>query len=171
MTRSDAQPAPLWAAIEADDHEASGSGLQTIPPDICMQLLADTTTVGRVGFRDENGQQLVPVNFVYRDDCIYFRTSARGFLARLGSGDSDVAFEIDHIDLLTQTGWSVLAKGETKEARDVSDLGPEWLRPWAGGDRSVIIRLTPHSVTGRRVRKPGSHAAHSRDFYPDDDDS
>jgi hypothetical protein len=170
MARSDAQPAPLWAAIEANDHEGSGSGLQTIPPDVCRQLLADTTTVGRIGFCDENGQQLVPVNFVYRDDCIYFRTSARGFLARLGSGCADVAFEIDHIDLLTQTGWSVLVKGATEEARDAGDLGPEWLRPWAGGYRSVIVRLTPQSVAGRRVRKPASEPAHFRDFYPADDD-
>lgn len=142
----------------------SHSGLQEIPLDVCHVLLADTTTVGRVGFRDANGQQLVPVNFVYRDGCVYFRTSARGFLSHLGSGCADVAFEIDHIDLLTQTGWSVLVKGSTEEVREPIDLGADWLRPWAGGYRAVVIRLTPEAITGRRVRKPGTEPAHFRDF-------
>lgn len=166
MVLSETRPALLWEAAEAMEPDSSRSGLQVIPPPICLALLSDTTTVGRIGFCDVHGQQLVPVNFVCHDERIYFRTSPHGFLARLGLGCGDVAFEVDHIDLLTQTGWSVLVKASTEEVFGDGEVGPQWLRPWAGGDRSVVIELTPRSITGRRVHKPGTKPPHFRDFFP-----
>lgn len=166
MVASETQPGPLWDAIEGLERSDSRSGLQVIEPAVCMELLADTTTVGRIGFCDVHGQQLVPVNFVCHDGRIYFRTSPHSFLSRLGLGCGDVAFEVDHIDLLTQTGWSVLVKGSTEEVFAEPQTGPDWLRPWAGGDRSVVIEVTPRSITGRRVRKPGAEPTRLRGFFP-----
>jgi nitroimidazol reductase NimA-like FMN-containing flavoprotein (pyridoxamine 5'-phosphate oxidase superfamily) len=130
-------------------------------PQDCVTLLAGTTTFGRLAFESSTGQQLLPVNFVFRRGHVYFKTSPDSTLAELAAGCSDVAFEIDCPDRLTQHGWSVLVKGMTREvaAADV-DLSPEetnpWAppapRPWAPGAREVLIELAPEQITGRRIR-------------------
>jgi hypothetical protein len=56
---------------------------------------------------------------------------------------------------LNQSGWSVLVKGaaflaETVEGeRALASTGR--LGPWAPGNRSLIIKVTPRSLGGRRV--------------------
>jgi len=124
-------------------------------PEDCVKFLGGTTTVGRVAFRSSRGQQLLPVNFVFRHDRVYFTTSPNSVLAELADGCDDVAFEIDYPDRLMQHGWSVLVKGSTKQvvAADV-DLSPKGPRPWAPGDRDVLVELTPEQITGRRIRNP-----------------
>jgi nitroimidazol reductase NimA-like FMN-containing flavoprotein (pyridoxamine 5'-phosphate oxidase superfamily) len=130
-------------------------------PQDCVTFLAGTTTVGRLAFQSSTGQQLLPVNFVFRRGCVYVKTSSEGTLSELAAGCSDVAFEIDSPDRLTQHGWSVLVKGTTREVAigDV-DLSPDetqpWApqapRPWAPGTREVLIELKPKQITGRRIR-------------------
>jgi hypothetical protein len=29
------------------------------------------------------------------------------------------------------------------------------VEPWASGDRKLAIRITPHRISGRRIRRPG----------------
>jgi len=133
--------------------QRSSSGVELMSPEDCVTLLAGTTTVGRVAFQSASGQQLLPVNFVFREGCVYFRTSPDSTLAELAAGCADVAFEIDYPDRLTQHGWSVLVKGKTHEVAvaDV-DLSPRAPRPWVPGTRDVLIELTPEQITGRRIR-------------------
>jgi nitroimidazol reductase NimA-like FMN-containing flavoprotein (pyridoxamine 5'-phosphate oxidase superfamily) len=121
----------------------------------CKTFLAETTTVGRVAFCSSRGQQLLPVNFVYKRDHVYFATSPDSVLAELADGSDDVAFEIDYPDRMMQHGWSVLVKGTAKavSATDV-DLSPRAPRPWAPGARDILIELTPDQITGRRIRNP-----------------
>jgi nitroimidazol reductase NimA-like FMN-containing flavoprotein (pyridoxamine 5'-phosphate oxidase superfamily) len=120
----------------------------------CKTFLADTTTVGRVAFCSSDGQQLLPVNFVYARDRVYFKTSPNSVLAELADGSDDVAFEIDYPDRMMQHGWSVLVKGTAKavSAADV-DLSP-MPRPWSPAGRDILIELTPDQITGRRIRNP-----------------
>jgi nitroimidazol reductase NimA-like FMN-containing flavoprotein (pyridoxamine 5'-phosphate oxidase superfamily) len=133
----------------------SPSGIELMSAEDCATFLAGTTTVGRVGFRSSRGQQLLPVNFVFRGGRVYFNTSPDSVLAELADGCDDVAFEIDYPDRLMQHGWSVLAKGSTKAVSpsDV-DLSPRAPRPWAAGVRDILIELTPDQITGRRIRNP-----------------
>ncbi|QNN51879.1 pyridoxamine 5'-phosphate oxidase family protein [Nocardioides mesophilus] len=117
----------------------------------CWDLLA-THEVGRVGFCDGRGAVMLPVNYTVHDRSVLFRTSPDGLLGQhLRWGYA--AFEVDEFDDYTQSGWSVLVRGpsraadpgelpETDEARPV---------PWAAGDRSLVLRVTPDQVTGRRV--------------------
>ena len=130
-------------------------------PQDCATLLAGTTTVGRLAFGSSKGQQLLPVNFVFRQGRVYFKTSTKSTLFELAAGCGDVAFEIDYPDRLTQHGWSVLVKGKTREVASTDvDLSPDeaipWAprapRPWAPGAREVLIELTPDEITGRRIR-------------------
>jgi nitroimidazol reductase NimA-like FMN-containing flavoprotein (pyridoxamine 5'-phosphate oxidase superfamily) len=119
----------------------------------CVTFLSGTTTMGRLAFQSATGQQLLPVNFVFRRGRVYFKTSPESILAELAMPTSDVAFEIDYPDRLTQHGWSVLVKGSTRQVNPADvDLSPRSPRPWAPGTRDVLIELTPAEITGRRIR-------------------
>jgi nitroimidazol reductase NimA-like FMN-containing flavoprotein (pyridoxamine 5'-phosphate oxidase superfamily) len=104
----------------------SPSGVEVMSPDDCVKFLGGTTTVGRLAFRSSAGQQLLPVNFVFRHERVYFTTSTDSILAELAEGCDDVAFEIDYPDRLMQHGWSVLVKGTTQKA---SGLGARGAQP------------------------------------------
>ena len=131
----------------------SASGIECMPHDDCVTFLSSTSTVGRLAFQSAKGQQLLPVNFVFRHGQVYFKTSPESVLAELAAGCPDVAFEIDYPSRLTQHGWSVLVVGKTREvdAADV-DLSPREPRPWVAGVREILIELTPTRITGRRIR-------------------
>jgi hypothetical protein len=65
-----------------------------------------------------------------------------------------VSFEVDHVDEAMSAGWSVLVTGPVRrvspdEFRRLEDLGIE---PWAGGQRSVYLRIEQRGVSGRRIR-------------------
>ena len=65
-----------------------------------------------------------------------------------------MTFEIDGIDQLQRTGWSVVVSGRAQEVVDPDDLrelNQTPLLPWAPGDRSQYVRITPASVSGRRI--------------------
>ncbi len=128
--------------------------ISVLPEDECRELLS-TTTVGRIAFVNDDGQQLVPVNFVLIDDAIYFRTLSDGFLAQLARNHNDVAFGVDHHADNYRHGWNVTVKGSAAEAEDRATinlvLAHPRLRPWAGGVRPMVIRVNIDSIAGRRV--------------------
>lgn len=115
----------------------------------CLELLS-TTTVGRVGFASDRGQQIIPVNFDFTGGAVLFRTDSTSVVGPLAEGVDDVAFEVDHHDDMYQVGWSVLLVGRTEATPP--DEGPSDRRaPWAPGDRRQLVRLVPSSISGRRV--------------------
>ena len=125
-----------------------------LPADECWRLL-DTTTVGRLGFTADDGVVILPVNFLIFEQRVILRTEPQTSIAALAEGRDEVAFEVDHHDDLNQSGWSVLLQGSTAEldadeaARAVAST--HRLGPWAPGDRSLVIALTPRNISGRRV--------------------
>jgi nitroimidazol reductase NimA-like FMN-containing flavoprotein (pyridoxamine 5'-phosphate oxidase superfamily) len=124
----------------------------------CIELLG-TTTVGRVGFASSQGQVILMVNFAFRDGSVFLRTAETGPLAELADGVHDVAFEVDHHDTLSRSGWSVLLNGSTAlvDADEVqlSGAGLSQPQPWAAGDRDVLVRLSPRTMSGRRASRRG----------------
>ena len=120
----------------------------------CWQLL-DTTTIGRLAFATDDGIVILPINFLVYEERIYVRTEPGSTIAALADGNDDVAFEVDYHDGWNQWGWSVLVKVATEEAgtlegeRAIASSGR--LGAWAPGNRSLVIRLTPRTVSGRRV--------------------
>ncbi|SDI31379.1 Nitroimidazol reductase NimA, pyridoxamine 5'-phosphate oxidase superfamily, partial [Sinosporangium album] len=124
----------------------------------CLRLIAPGG-VGRVGFNDQGGPTVLPVNYVLHDGAVYFRTAFGGPLDRgLRTGVEGlafkIAFEVDRIDDVNREGWSVLVRGGAhlvaEEERDaVATLG---VRPWAGGDRQLYVRVDAGEITGRRIR-------------------
>lgn len=136
------------------DHGGREGRISVLPEDECWDLLS-TTTVGRIAFVNDEGQQLVPVNFAVIDRAIYFRTLPDGFLAQLARDHDDVAFGVDHHADMYRHGWNVTVKGAASEVEDRATinlvLSHARLRPWAGGTRPMVIRVNIDSIDGRRV--------------------
>ena len=121
----------------------------------CHALLS-STTVGRLGFVQDGRVLVIPVNYVLDGSDVVIRTAPDGLLSGLSSSREVVAFEVDHHDDLGGSGWSVLLNGPVTEmpAAEVDAVpGTRRARPWAGGDRSLALRLHPESITGRRVHR------------------
>jgi uncharacterized protein len=120
----------------------------------CAQLLRDNQ-VGRIGFLNDGWPTILPVNYVLDGDDIVIRTDTGTKFAAVRHG-AEVAFEVDAIDPLYRSGWSVLVYGSASEIIDeaelahVSGLG---LRTWHHGAKPFWIRIAPVLVTGRRLPK------------------
>jgi len=133
--------------------------LEILGEDECLRLISPGG-VGRVVFAGRFDLTVLPVNYVFDDGAILFRT------AQAGSTDEDlrtgiehaeyrVAFEVDDIDAETREGWSVLLQGPAHHLDDPADQAAAvaaGVEPWPGGEREHFIRITPVRVTGRRIR-------------------
>ena len=125
--------------------------------DECQRLIKDGG-VGRVAFQSGSGQHIVPVNFQLDRDSIVFRTTRHSELGRLAPG-SEAAFEVDELDVESQSGWSVVAKGlievipDNFETAAIRFFGKD-PTPWAEGTRRLYLRLTCRELTGRRLVTP-----------------
>ena len=121
----------------------------------CLELL-ETTTVGRVGFVEGGRVLIIPVNYLLDGHDIVIRTSPTGVLSALPSSHEIIAFEVDHHDDMSGSGWSVLLGGRMTEVDhdDVDAIpGASRKHPWAGGERSLALRLNTETISGRRVRR------------------
>ncbi|MFJ9843448.1 pyridoxamine 5'-phosphate oxidase family protein [Kitasatospora sp. NPDC101155] len=85
---------------------------------------------------------------------VVYRTAERG--AAAAEPGSEVSFEVDHIDEHQSTGWSVLIVGIAEHVADPGEVRrfeeQPGSRPWAGGVRSLWIRIVPGQVSGRLIR-------------------
>ncbi|MGY5051514.1 pyridoxamine 5'-phosphate oxidase family protein [Streptomyces sp. 900105755] len=127
--------------------------LRDLDPDECRALLS-SHGVGHIAVSSPDGRPaVVPVNYEVVDDAIVFRTAPDSVAA--AAVETEVAFEVDHVDEALSQGWSVLAVGP---ARVVTD--PEAVRglarrahstPWPGGVREMWVSIRPTSLTGRRI--------------------
>ena len=130
--------------------------------DECWELLR-SVPVGWIGFMVSGQVHIYPVNFTAHDGNLYFRTSPYGIVGKAIRHQS-VAFEIDHIDAETQTGWSVLVRGTATwlaDAKRIESLGEARpATPWADGNRTMHIQITPTFVSGRQIDGP-SHESGS----------
>lgn len=132
----------------------SEHGPTVLDTDEARQLLG-AGVVGRIAFVDRDGTlQLVPVNYRELEGDVFWLTLADGLLARSADADQ-VVFQVDHHDDTFQSGWSILLRGRAEVVHDdelAATLRDRGLRPWAGGDRTTLVRLRSASITGRRVR-------------------
>ncbi len=137
--------------MEHGQGDAATGHLWAIEADECRRLLADAG-VGRVVWQAPPGLTALPVAYgVHDDGRLGFRAAAGTVLAHLASAAAPVpvAFEVDDLDAATLTGWSVLVRGTAQAWR--GDFPPGLSRPWAPGERTVGVQITPHSYTGRSV--------------------
>jgi uncharacterized protein len=124
--------------------------LTEMPVGECRDLMG-SMSVGRVAFVDEDGPVVLPVNYVLDGEAVLFRTSPANTIGR-HLDSATVAFEVDEFDDYTQSGWSVVLRGVATFVMD-DELARDQRRPvsWADGVRSLVIRIAPASVSGRRL--------------------
>ena len=130
-----------------------GLRLDPLGRDECMALM-EPGGVGRVVFLEARGPVAIPVNFRLDRGPVVFRTAAGTSLAAR-AGQLRISFEVDRFDEALSEGWSVLVSGRAKRVVDPLELAEVrrvGVKPWAGGEREVYIRLTPDEVSGRRIR-------------------
>ena len=132
----------------------ANSLMEEMAESVCLELV-NGRHFGRVAFTDraDRPPMIMPVNYLMHANTVVFRTDPD---SKLGSAlrSATVSFEIDGIDERERTGWSVVIFGRAQEVVDpqeLDDLRQTPLLPWAPGDRSQYVRITPEIVTGRRI--------------------
>lgn len=130
--------------------------------DDALRVLADgecwdrirAATVGRLAVVNGNQPDIFPVNYVVDDDKIVVRT-AEGTKLAAAIATGKVAFEIDEIDVHTNSAWSVVVHGDAREPRTVEEVLHDHtlaLEPWArAGDKLRFIEITPNAISGRAI--------------------
>jgi nitroimidazol reductase NimA-like FMN-containing flavoprotein (pyridoxamine 5'-phosphate oxidase superfamily) len=137
------------------------TGLEKLGDRACWELLG-AGEVGRVAVVVDGAPQIFPVNYLALERAIYFRTD-EGTKLRGLVDDRRVAFEIDGVDPMRRTGWSVLVNGRAEVVTDsllLRRLREQPLHPWAVGPKSTWVRVSPLAVSGRRIpprRGPSDH--------------
>jgi uncharacterized protein len=132
--------------------EFDRNGLEVLSRDECMRLMA-RSQIGRVVVTQKALPAAFPVNFVVLDNDVAFATRA-GSKLEAAMAEQVVAFEVDEIDPLSQTGWSVLVQGRASVVDDVDELARVRampLVPWAAGRGFRLVRVCSEIISGRRV--------------------
>jgi nitroimidazol reductase NimA-like FMN-containing flavoprotein (pyridoxamine 5'-phosphate oxidase superfamily) len=135
------------------DQPTDHAGLETLPFDACLRLLA-SVPIGHIGFYADGEVVLLPVNHAVDGQTVVFRTAGGSKLTAAQEQDL-VAFEADDYDLQTRSGWSVLVTGRARVVYDEAEVGllnRLNLHPWATAvEHPFWVRIHPTSVTGRRT--------------------
>ena len=87
----------------------------------CERLLR-RGAFGRFALTTPRGPEIVPVNYVVRDDAVVVRTDPTAMLARHAAG-APLVFEVDAVDPEYWSGFSVVARGVGEVVRDPPQAG------------------------------------------------
>ena len=128
------------------------NGLEILSQEQCLNLLQNST-VGRVAVTVAALPAIFPVNYAVLDEQIVFLTG-EGTKLRAALARAVVAFQVDHIDEVTASGWSVMAVGVAEEITDPAEIEAAQrlgLHPFAAGDRPHFVRIRPEFLSGRQI--------------------
>jgi nitroimidazol reductase NimA-like FMN-containing flavoprotein (pyridoxamine 5'-phosphate oxidase superfamily) len=129
--------------------DSSQDAIAHLQPHECWAALRGVE-LGRVGFADEGGQEIFPVNFVVDQGSLVLRTSTASRIGRLADGRA-LAFEAD--GYTDGRAWSVVIKGHAKEIHELYesvDAAGLPLHPQQAGPKDRLLRIMADEVTGRR---------------------
>lgn len=131
------------------------TGLEFLDRDVCMELLEQLSGgVGRLAFMEGTHPTILPVNYVVDGKHVALRTAAGTKLDK-ALRRAAVAFEVDHTDPETRTGWSVLVRGHAdlvEDGPDIERLESLGLRTWATDAlKTNWVHISTEQVTGRRI--------------------
>ena len=134
-----------------DEYEIA---VDQLDEETCWRLIAQEA-FGRVAFIQDFELWILPVNASVVDGRVVFRTGDDSMLHAAGDS-SMVAFEADHTDRLSETGWSVLVRGRLRDVTDHPTEGA-WheltVRPWAPGLRNRRMAIEPSAISGRMIHR------------------
>jgi len=117
----------------------------------CLKYLS-RQEVGRVAITVANAAPfVVPVNYVMDGEVVVFRSDPGSKLDAVELGP--VSFEVDEVDRVTRTGWSVLVTG-TAHVAGLDEVDGLRLQAWVAGAKEHWVRIEPSWITGRRISLP-----------------
>lgn len=123
-------------------------GLEVLDEATSWELLR-SQVIGRFGAnRPDRGPLVVPVNYAVEADGEIVVRSGAGSKLDLASR-SVVTLEVDVIDPVHHTGWSVVIEGLARV--DHEDGAETDLETWAPGWKPYVIRIRPTQISGRRI--------------------
>ena len=125
------------------------NGLAVLTRSECLQLLA-SASVGRIGITSGALPVILPINYRLDANRILFRTSP-GTKLDAATRDAVVAFEVDEIDPVYHSGWSVVVTGIAGEVAPHPDRELRTVPRWAPGDDERLVAITIDDVSGRRL--------------------
>lgn len=142
----------------------SNDGFRELERHECLRRLAKVP-VGRIVHTRQALPAVLPVNFsLDHDGAVLLRTSAASELVRAIDG-SVVAFEVDEVDAVAHSGWSVVVTGSATVVTDLAEherltrTGPS---SWVPSPQEVFVRVEPELVTGREL--VGGHSMYGVDL-------
>jgi nitroimidazol reductase NimA-like FMN-containing flavoprotein (pyridoxamine 5'-phosphate oxidase superfamily) len=120
----------------------------------CARLLG-AGIAGRIAIATPAGPHIVPVNYAVDarsgHESVLIRTTAYSLLGTYGREEL-VCFEVDQLDHELERGWSVVVRGRASFVQDETELAEVarlWHpRPWASGQRNLVVRIPWTEVTG-----------------------
>jgi nitroimidazol reductase NimA-like FMN-containing flavoprotein (pyridoxamine 5'-phosphate oxidase superfamily) len=123
----------------------------------CARLLT-AGIAGRVAIGTPNGPHIIPVNYSVDTEpgheSVLIRTTAYSLLGTYGR-DAQVCFEVDQFDYERKRGWSVVVRGRASfvdDHEEMREIARAWQpRPWAEGQRNLVVRIPWTEVTGRQL--------------------
>ena len=119
----------------------------------CARLIS-ADVVGRVAIGTPNGPHIIPVNYATDGEAILVRTTAYSLLGTYGRNEQ-VCFEVDQFDYELKRGWSVVVRGRASfvdDQEELAEISRTWEpRPWAAGQRHLVVRIPWTEVTGRQL--------------------
>jgi nitroimidazol reductase NimA-like FMN-containing flavoprotein (pyridoxamine 5'-phosphate oxidase superfamily) len=121
----------------------------------CRELLG-TAVLGRIAFTERGVPAIQPVHFSLLGDNVVIPTRP-GSKVAAAIANAVVAFEADHFDPKTRTGWSVTTVGRSRlltDADEIAALDALGLRPWADTPQRCYIVVRTGVWHGRRLVGP-----------------
>ena len=133
------------------------NGLEVLGRDACLALL-EQAAFGRVGVSIGALPSVLPVNFRLVGDTIVFRTGAGSKLHAATAG-AVIAFEVDDVDPLDHTGWSVVVTGVAEERPGLDPVVAGAVPRWAPVGTTRVLALPTDVISGRRISRQATHRA------------
>ena len=131
-------------------------GLRVLSEEECLAALAGQR-LGRLAFAADGEVEIFPVAFVLDRSAVVIRTGL-GTKLMAALDRIAVAFEVDHSEPASRSGWSVVLKGTCEEVADPAILArleattfENWLEYPHRSSTSHWIRIRPYSITGRAL--------------------
>ena len=129
--------------------EIDRNGLEVLDRAECLRLLR-TASLGRIAITAGALPTILPINFRVDGERILFRTGVGTKLDAATRG-AVVAFEVDELDPMYHSGWSVVVIGVAREVEDPSDHAIYTTPRWAPGATERLVEVSIEDISGRRL--------------------
>jgi nitroimidazol reductase NimA-like FMN-containing flavoprotein (pyridoxamine 5'-phosphate oxidase superfamily) len=118
----------------------------------CLELL-ERAGIGRVVLSVKCIPVALPVNVCVLDGDVVFATDEGSKFDAAARG-TVVSVEVDDVDRIYHTGWSVLVTGVAElltDPQEIERVRHLPIQPWAPGSHRFFVRVPSTVVSGRRI--------------------